>query len=187
MAANSRQAGSPVNAYPVVIGANHKSASLTLRDALFMADAAVPAFLESLRAAGISQAMVISTCDRTEVVTAECAVDEVAEIITLKFAETTGVSPADWSDQLYLLEGEEAREHLFSVATSLDGHGPGEAAFGIHVERRQVGVQERPVIPGPEHPGRRTAALEDPRRPVVGDHQTRRLAAARLGQLEQLG
>ncbi|MFB3149208.1 MAG: glutamyl-tRNA reductase [Alphaproteobacteria bacterium] len=120
MAANSREAGSPVNAYPVVVGANHKSASLTLRDALFMEDAAVPAFLESLRTAGLSQAMVISTCDRTEVVTTECAVGEVAEIITSRFAETAGVSPSDLSNQLYALEGEEALEHLFAVATSLD-------------------------------------------------------------------
>ena len=49
---------------PVVIGANHRSSSLALRDALFIDDAAQAGFLATLKAAGLSQMLVISTCDR---------------------------------------------------------------------------------------------------------------------------
>ena len=82
---------------------------------------------------------------------------------------------------------ERFRACRYQSAVADDGHGSDEATFGIHVERRQVGVQEHPVIPGPEHPRGRTTALEYLRRPIVGDHQTRRLAPPRFGKLEQSG
>ena len=49
---------------PLVVGANHRTSSMGLRDRLFVEDAEVPAFLESLRARGVGEALVLSTCDR---------------------------------------------------------------------------------------------------------------------------
>lgn len=52
----------------VVVGANHRSSSLALRDALFVEDAAVPGVLAMLRdRCGLTQAMLLATCDRVEV------------------------------------------------------------------------------------------------------------------------
>ena len=50
-----------------VAGANQRTASLSLRDRLFVEDARVPAVLARLRDAGIGEALLLVTCDRVEV------------------------------------------------------------------------------------------------------------------------
>ena len=52
---------------PMVVGANHGSSAMSIRDRLFVEDAQVPGVLEKLREAGIGEAMVVSTCDRVEI------------------------------------------------------------------------------------------------------------------------
>ena len=52
---------------PVVVGANHRSSSMSLRDRLFIEEEHVPVFLEKMRHAGFEQAMLLSTCDRVEI------------------------------------------------------------------------------------------------------------------------
>ncbi|PPR73519.1 MAG: hypothetical protein CFH05_01170 [Alphaproteobacteria bacterium MarineAlpha3_Bin4] len=42
--------------WPLVVGVNHCSSSMVLRDRLFMEDAEVPAFLECLREAALAEA-----------------------------------------------------------------------------------------------------------------------------------
>ena len=54
-------------ARPLVVGANHRSSSMSIRDRLFVEDAQVPGVLEKLRAQGIAEAVVVSTCDRVEI------------------------------------------------------------------------------------------------------------------------
>ncbi len=105
---------------PVVVGANHKSSSSAVRDKLLMADGAVPGFLEGLRGAGLSQALVLSTCDRTEVITIDRVPEAAAEIISSGLAEFSGLAPEKLAGQLYFLQGEDALEHIFAVAASLD-------------------------------------------------------------------
>jgi glutamyl-tRNA reductase len=105
---------------PVVIGANHRSSSLALRDALFIDDAAQAGFLATLKAAGLSQMLVISTCDRVEVVTLHHDPDFVEAAVSRAFAEKAGIPPASLQGQLYALADEAAVRHCFAVASSLD-------------------------------------------------------------------
>ena len=56
-----------LNKRPFAVGANHRSCGLSVRDRLFIEDADVPGFLENLKAQGIGEALVLSTCDRVEV------------------------------------------------------------------------------------------------------------------------
>lgn len=104
----------------VVVGANHRSSSLALRDQLFVDDASVPAFLERARAGGLSQAMVLSTCDRVELWTAEADPGRAQAIIAALFAERAGIPAAGLAGQLYSLSGREAVRHCFAVAGSLE-------------------------------------------------------------------
>jgi glutamyl-tRNA reductase len=104
----------------VVVGANHRSASLSLRDQLFVDDAGVPAFLAACKEQGLHEALVLSTCDRVEVwashhdfATAEAAVCAV-------FAARIGLTAAALSSQFYSLSGPEAVRHAFAVTASLD-------------------------------------------------------------------
>ncbi|MGE5506245.1 MAG: glutamyl-tRNA reductase [Actinomycetota bacterium] len=111
----------------VVVGANHRSASLSLRDALFVEDALAPAFLDGLKAAGLADALVLSTCDRVEVWAAAEDHDHVARLVCEAFAARTGLAPAALSPQLYVLSGAEAVRHGFAVTAALDSLVIGEA------------------------------------------------------------
>ena len=51
----------------LVVGVNHRTGSLALRDRLFVEDAMMADFAVRLRASGIDEAVVLSTCDRVEV------------------------------------------------------------------------------------------------------------------------
>lgn len=104
----------------IVVGANHRSSSLALRDQLFVDDAKVPEFLARLRTFGLTQAMVLSTCDRVEVWTVHPDNRWCTATITAAFAERAGLPPDALDAQLYSLVGADAVRHCFSVTASLD-------------------------------------------------------------------
>jgi glutamyl-tRNA reductase len=105
---------------PIIVGANHRSSSLALRDALFVDDAAQPAFLSGLKQAGLSQAVTLSTCDRVEVLTLHHDAAAVETILLQTFAERGHVTPEGLPGQLYTLVDEAAVRHCFAVTSSLD-------------------------------------------------------------------
>ncbi|TAN74536.1 MAG: glutamyl-tRNA reductase [Magnetospirillum sp.] len=104
----------------VMIGANHKSASLGLRDALFVDDASAPGFLEGLKRAGLAEALVLSTCDRVEVWAIDGDVAHAARLVGEAMAARAGLEPAALACHLYTLAGAEAVSHGFTVTASLD-------------------------------------------------------------------
>lgn len=111
---------SPVSPRFVIVGANHRSASLSLRDQLFVDDAGASAFLTDLKARGLHEALVLSTCDRVEVWAshpdADAVVASVAEALTARAA----LPATALSGQLYQHDGAEALRHCFAVTASLD-------------------------------------------------------------------
>ena len=104
----------------VLVGANHRSASVALRERLFVDEAATGPVLRELRAAGVGQALVLSTCDRVEVAAIHDDADAAASAITRVLAERAGIDPAELSASFFSLEGEAAARHLFGVAASLE-------------------------------------------------------------------
>jgi len=112
--------------HPMIVGANHRSSAMSLRDRLFVEDAQAPGVLEQLRAAGLDQAMVLSTCDRVEVLALhpdpEAAEKKILEIL----AGHAEVNVADLEGQTYLLSDDDAVRQIFMVAASLDSLVVGE-------------------------------------------------------------
>ncbi len=104
---------------PLVVGANHRTSSLGLRDRLFVEDADVPAMLAALRAAGIEEALVLSTCDRVEVQAASDTADA-AERILQRLADHGDVPLEELRAQSYTFSDADAVDHVFRVAASLD-------------------------------------------------------------------
>ncbi len=51
----------------VVVGADHRTSSVMLRDRIFVDDAAAPDFLAGLARAGLAQCLALSTGDRIEI------------------------------------------------------------------------------------------------------------------------
>ena len=104
----------------LLVGANHRSASVDLRDRLFVDESDFGEILSRLRGAGLDQALLLSTCDRVEVhaLHADPAVAERAIIETL--AAHAGLAPDDIASDLYVLRDEAAARHLFAIAASLE-------------------------------------------------------------------
>ncbi|WP_046020833.1 glutamyl-tRNA reductase [Magnetospira sp. QH-2] len=115
-----------LNLRPIVVGANHKSSSLGLRDKLFVEDEQVSEVLDSVRALGFEQAMVFSTCDRVDLLVMtedpEAAIDPLRALLANRAEQPVGeLIPA-----LYAHRDEQAVRHLFAVAASLDSQVVGE-------------------------------------------------------------
>lgn len=111
---------------PLVIGANHRTSSLSIRDRLFIPEQGLPIFLERLRGAGIRQALVLSTCDRVEIQAVHDDHPRALTVILALFAEHAGVQAAELEGHIYALRGEPAVRHIFCVAASLDSQVVGE-------------------------------------------------------------
>lgn len=110
----------------LVVGANQRSSSLALRDRLYVDEDAHRPFLEALRAAGVSQALLVSTCDRVEIHALHADPAEAGRCITGVLARHGGYQPGEIDTQLYLLSGEAALHHIFAVAASLESTVIGE-------------------------------------------------------------
>ncbi len=118
--------GAHAPAQYVVVGANHRSSSVELRDRLFVEDAAAPAVLGRLREEGLRQALVLSTCDRVEVQGVAEEPELVHAAVARVLAERAGLEQSVLERQLYLHTDEAALRHIFAVAASLDSAVVGE-------------------------------------------------------------
>lgn len=111
----------------VVIGCNHRSSSLDVLERLSVAARDLPKALADLAATShLSEVVVLSTCNRTEVYClAERFHDGSAEVRDY-LARHSGLPPETVADELYALHDVEAVRHLFAVAAGLDSAVVGE-------------------------------------------------------------
>jgi glutamyl-tRNA reductase len=104
----------------LIVGVSHRTGTAALRERLFVDKAGHTELLESLRAAGLTEALVLSTCDRTELhaLTADpaSAAPSMLDILAKQGRATAG----DIAAQGYHLQGTAALRHLCAVASSLD-------------------------------------------------------------------
>ena len=120
----------------LALGVSHKTAPLELRERLALTEGrAVGVLNELVQRDEITEAVAISTCNRTELYV--YAADSVgAEAATLgllsREAET---QPTDLVSHLYSLRGADAAEHLFRVTAGLDSMIIGEAEIQGQVKR----------------------------------------------------
>jgi len=113
----------------IVIGMNHRTAPIALREAL-----AVPGELVAdvnrrcLEEAGAAEAMVLSTCNRVEVYAVMAAPPEECRArIGALFGGGRRMTSEEVERYGYLLKGEEAIRHIMRVCSSLDSLVVGEA------------------------------------------------------------
>jgi len=111
---------------PIVVGANHRSSTMALRDQLFVEDSMAPAFLSELKALDMTNAMVLSTCDRVEVHGLHASPDVAERVVRQSFAQHSGAPEEELREQFYLLYGDDALRHMFRVAASLESQVIGE-------------------------------------------------------------
>ncbi len=112
----------------VVIGLNHRSVPLDLLERMTIDDARLPKALHDVVAREhVSEAVVLSTCNRTEIyVVAEKFHGAYADVRNF-LADMTYLPPEVFADHLYVHYDTEAVQHLFEVAAGLDSAVVGEA------------------------------------------------------------
>jgi glutamyl-tRNA reductase len=109
----------------LAIGLNHQTAPLALRERVAFDAAALPAALAALRAQpGVSEAALVSTCNRTEIY---AEVEAGREDVPARWlARSQGLDESALDAYLYRHADAEAVRHLFRVATGLDSMVLGE-------------------------------------------------------------
>jgi glutamyl-tRNA reductase len=110
-----------------IIGVNHRSAPLDLRERIAAAgDDLARLDRDMLEVPGVVEAVVLSTCNRVEVVACCENTAQTAPLVAQRLFHDSGLHAADCNDFLYQHEGREAVRHLFRVAASLDSMVVGE-------------------------------------------------------------
>lgn len=107
-----------------ILGINHKTAPVALREKVAFTEERLLAALHTLRReAGIAEVVIVSTCNRTEVYWAGSATgDELSH-----WLERHHGNSLDLASSLYVHQEQQAVEHAFSVAAGLDSMVLGEA------------------------------------------------------------
>ena len=118
----------------VVIGLNHRTASLDLLERLTVDAQRLPKALHDLASKdNLSEAVVLSTCNRIEVYAVAERYHGGFHDVRDFLAESGFLAPEEFADHLYVLHDDEAASHLFEVAAGLDS-----AVIGEHEILGQV-------------------------------------------------
>jgi glutamyl-tRNA reductase len=111
----------------VVVGVNHRTAPVEVRERLAVANGTMETLLRGLVALpDVREAVVLSTCNRVEVV-ACCAHDcDPVPQLKAQLLNLGGLDEGAYPDFLFQARGREAVRHVFRVAASLDSMVVGE-------------------------------------------------------------
>ncbi len=111
----------------ILIGLNHKTASVEIRECLGFSGEDQDMALEKLNALeAVREVMLVSTCNRVEVLLTSTATEAAVEAVIAFLAAYNNIPVQEFRDKLYVHMGEEAVRHIFRVAASLDSMVVGE-------------------------------------------------------------
>jgi glutamyl-tRNA reductase len=130
-----------------LLGINHHTAPLELRETLALDGAGVSAVLRDIRSdAAVAEAVLLATCNRTElyVATADAAAADAA--MRRVFGRLAGDGEALVPGHAYAHAGEQAARHLLRVAAGLDSMILGEHQILGQVREAQSRAQEAETL-----------------------------------------
>ena len=140
----------------LLVGLNHRTAPLEVREQLSLTKAQLPQALETMADYGVP-GVVVSTCNRSEFYAMEpvvrngpshrCRSGE--ERIKRFLADRFDVSPQDLDRFLYVYRGRECVRHLFRVASSLDSMILGEEQIIGQVRESFDSASQMDTLPEP--------------------------------------
>jgi glutamyl-tRNA reductase len=110
----------------VVFGLNHNTAPIEIREKLYIAEESMPDTLSRVKTAGITEAVIVSTCNRTEIYFCTDDRDESLNIIHDTLFTDFGMKEDLIKNYTYCFQDEDAYKHLFLVASGLDSMVIGE-------------------------------------------------------------
>lgn len=118
----------------LVVGVSHQTAGLAAREQVALDDGRARSVLRSLREEpGVCEAVVLSTCNRTEIYAVAESAREGEEAVRGALLERTSLGAATLACAGYTLFELDAVEHLFRVAAGLESAILGETEIGAQV------------------------------------------------------
>ncbi len=132
----------------LLIGLNHKTAPVDVRERLSVQENELPGELTAIRAMdGVNGVAIVSTCNRVEMVTS-LRDEEAAAGIVERFAARAGM-PRDFVEKhLYILRHGDVIRHLFRVTAGLDSMIVGEPQIAGQVRAAyQAAVEQGSLDP----------------------------------------
>ena len=133
----------------VLLGLNHKTAPVELRECLAFSKNESAAAMETLqKCPAIGEVVVISTCNRVEVLIATANIPEAVEAVKTYIAEVKNLQVSQFEGSFYIHESDRAVQHIFRVASSLDSMIVGEPqilgqikeAYAAATDKKTAGV-----------------------------------------------
>lgn len=111
----------------LLIGLNHKTASVAIRECIgFSGDQTEKALLALHALEAVQEVLLLSTCNRVEVLLTTTTRETATRRVIALLAEMNDIPAAGFEDKLYRHAGDEAVRHIFRVAASLDSMVVGE-------------------------------------------------------------
>lgn len=131
----------------ITYGLNHKTAPVELRESVAFPEAALPAALKDLKTLqGIEEAVVLSTCNRTEIYL--CSNSHSNDNIEDWLAAQAGELGSSIREHLYCHQGRDSVEHAMHVASGLDSMILGEPQIlGQMKQAYQIARDEEAIGP----------------------------------------
>lgn len=145
----------------IALGINHKTANVALRERVaFAPEQMAEALQDVLRDAKLAEAVILSTCNRTEMFVidhGEGTVDagESEQRLLAWLASYHHIPAADLNDCYYSFQDQQALRHMIQVASGLDSMVMGEpqifgqikSAFAVAQEAESVGGELSRIFP----------------------------------------
>ncbi|MGO9646060.1 MAG: glutamyl-tRNA reductase [Candidatus Bathyarchaeia archaeon] len=137
----------------IIVGTNHKHSSVSIREKLSCANGSMHARLRAVinTCNGTSEAVILSTCNRTEVYVISTVDTDAATQVTSLMSKWSSIPTEELNEQVYTFRDNEAVKHLFAVAAGLDSLVLGEQQIQEQVklaarEAAEIGTTGR-ILP----------------------------------------
>jgi glutamyl-tRNA reductase len=125
-----------------LVGVNHVSAPLAFRERLAFPEDALAEALRRLLADGFEEGMILSTCNRVEVLVRTSEPDSAPQRVRAFLERERGVDRHEIERQGYQFVGGDAARHVFSVASGLDSMILGEPQILGQVKTAYLAARE---------------------------------------------
>lgn len=111
----------------ILIGLNHKTAAVELRECIAFSENDIENSLEELaKEPNIQEVILFSTCNRVEVLLVSNDLERTVRHVKEFISNSKAISVNEFEEALYIHKGDQAVRHVFRVASSLDSMIVGE-------------------------------------------------------------
>ncbi len=134
----------------IVIGANHRTAPIEVRERFSIAPSEAPGVVARLVDSGtVNEAVLLSTCNRTELYVSVEDVHRADTAFREILADRAEIPPGSLGGYLYMHRDRAAVQHLFLVTSGLDSMVLGEPQIQGQVREAYEVSQRAPAMIGP--------------------------------------